>query len=54
MICPLKPGFECAATVNLAIESKCDCPGIPQYELFCRRYPDKRIAPLVQVQEASA
>ena len=44
MICPLKPGFECAATVNLALESKCDCPGIPQCIIY-DHYKDARDRP---------
>jgi len=34
MICPLKPGLICQATPKLAIESKCDCPYIPQCILY--------------------
>lgn len=42
--CPLKPGLRCHATVELATESRCDCPRIPQYDLYnhhARRRPQE-------------
>ena len=42
MICPLKPGLDCRATPQLAVESRCECPYIPQYILFDIRHSDRR------------
>ena len=42
--CPLKPGLRCHATVELATESRCDCPRILQYDLYnhhARRRPQE-------------
>lgn len=32
--CPLKQGLWCHATAELAMESRCDCPRISQWDLY--------------------
>lgn len=56
-ICPLKAGLECAASLQLASESRCiGCPLLAQCDLVdvCRLYrADRDDAPLIKI-EASA
>lgn len=39
-LCPLKHGFMCKATAELAIESRCDCPHVEQCDLYPRHDRD--------------
>jgi hypothetical protein len=50
--CPLKYGLQCEATPDLAMESRCDCPCIPQCDLYDHRHRSCRPeAPLLIVME---
>lgn len=53
--CPLKPGFECAATYELAESSRCiGCPLLDQCDqimLYCNfRHNHRHDAPLLTVE----
>lgn len=56
-ICPLKAGLECAATLQLASESRCiACPLLAQCDLvdvYIQHRADRDDAPLIKI-EASA